>query len=78
MATEITCDRELDVKGHVCPRPMVMSMSALKAMAPGQILKIVANDSSTKHSLPALCERAGYKLIDQRDEVGEFIFIIQK
>jgi tRNA 2-thiouridine synthesizing protein A len=78
MSTNISVDRELDVKGFVCPRPMVMSMSALKAMSPGQVLKVVANDSSTKHSLAALCERANYKLLEQRDEMGEFIFFIQK
>ncbi len=78
MATESHIDRELDVKGLVCPRPMVMSMSALKAMSPGQVLKITANDSSTKHSIPALCERAGYKLVEQTEEMGAFIFIIQK
>ncbi len=78
MSIDVKIDRELDVKGLVCPRPMVMSMTNLKAMAPGQVLKIIANDSSTKHSLPALCERAGYKLLEQREEMGAFIFIIQK
>jgi len=78
MLTDIKCDRELDVKGLVCPRPMVMSMTNLKAMSPGQTIKITANDSSTKHSLPALCERAGYKLLEQKEELGSFIFIIQK
>ncbi|MHB8881612.1 MAG: sulfurtransferase TusA family protein [Thermodesulfovibrionales bacterium] len=78
MATDVKYDRELDVTGLVCPRPMVMSMSNLKAMSSGQVLKIIANDSSTKHSLPALCERAGYKLLEQQEESGSFIFIIQK
>lgn len=78
MTTDVKIDRELDVKGLVCPRPMVMSMTNLKAMSPGQVLKIIANDSSTKHSLPALCERAGYKLLEQQEELGSFIFIIQK
>lgn len=78
MAIDVKIDKEIDVKGLVCPRPMVMSMSALKAMTPGQVLKIIANDSSTKHSIPALCERAGYKLLEQQEEMGAFIFIIQK
>lgn len=78
MSTGLSIDRELDVKGLVCPRPMVMTMSALKTMTPGQILKITANDSSTKHSVPALCERAGYKLVEQLEEMGTFIFVIQK
>lgn len=78
MPTEVKIDRELDVKGLVCPRPMIMSMNTLKSMASGQVLKIIANDSSTKHSIPALCERAGYKLIELSEEGGTYIFIIQK
>lgn len=78
MPTEIRIDEELDVSGLVCPRPMIMTMNTLKKMAAGQVLKVIANDSSVKHSIPALCERAGYKLLEQREEGGAFIFIIQK
>ncbi|GBD98481.1 sulfurtransferase TusA [bacterium BMS3Abin07] len=78
MGTDIKIDNELDVKGFVCPRPMVMTMNILKKMESGQTLKLIANDSSTKHSIPALCERAGYKLIEETDEGGEVTFIIQK
>ncbi len=70
--------KRLDVKGLVCPRPMVMTMSMLKGMCAGETLEVRANDSSVKHSIPSLCERAGYKLLSQRDEGGEFIFLIQK
>lgn len=78
MNSLINIDEELDVSGLVCPRPMLMTMSALKKMAAGQVLKVTANDSSVKHSIPALCERAGYKLIEQKEEAGSFIFVIRK
>ncbi|MCL4492513.1 MAG: sulfurtransferase TusA family protein [Nitrospirae bacterium] len=78
MSTEIKADKVLDVKGLVCPRPMVMTMNTLKAMDKGQVIHVIANDSSTKHSIPALCERAGYKLVETKEEGGTFTFIIQK
>ncbi len=78
MSTGVNIDEELDVKGMVCPRPMVMTMTALKRMQSGQILKVTGNDSSVKHSIPALCERAGYTLLEQSEEMGAYIFIIQK
>ena len=77
-ADAVPVNKRLDVKGLVCPRPMVMTMSMLKAMCAGETLEVRANDSSVKHSIPSLCERAGYKLLSQRDEGGEFIFLIQK
>lgn len=78
MSTSINIDEELDVKGMVCPRPMVMTMTALKGMQSGQILKVTGDDSSVKHSIPSLCERAGYRLLEQSEELGTYIFVIQK
>jgi len=78
MNTEVRLDEELDVKGLVCPRPMVMTMSALKKLEKGGTLKVTANDSSVKHSIPSLCERAGYTLVEQSEEGGSYIFIIRK
>ncbi|MCL4536925.1 MAG: sulfurtransferase TusA family protein [Nitrospirae bacterium] len=78
MTTEAKIDKVLDVKGLVCPRPMVMTMNTLKTMEKGQVLHVLANDSSTKHSIPALCERSGYKLVEMKDEAGTISFIIQK
>lgn len=76
--SEVKVDKTLDVKGLVCPRPMVMTMNTLKAMEKGQVLHVIANDSSTKHTIPALCERAGYKLVEMKDESGNINFVIQK
>ncbi len=78
MGTEVKFDEEIDVKGLVCPRPMVMTMTALKRMERGRTLKVTANDSSVKHSIPSLCERAGYTLLEQSEEGGSYIFIIRK
>jgi tRNA 2-thiouridine synthesizing protein A len=75
---EFKIDKALDVIGMVCPRPMIMTMSTLKTMEKGQVLQVKANDSSTKHSIPALCERGGYKLLDMKDEAGTITFVIQK
>ncbi len=78
MSSVTSIDEELDVSGLVCPRPMIMTMNTLKKMSAGQVLKVTANDSSVKHSIPALCERAGYRLIEQKEEAGSFIFVIRK
>lgn len=76
--TGVSISKRLDVKGYVCPRPMVMTMNMLKNMGTGEVLEVTANDSSVKQSIPSLCERAGHKILSQKDEGGEFIFLIQK
>lgn len=78
MSADVKVDEFLDVKGLVCPRPMVMTMTALKKMEKGGTLRVTANDSSVKHSIPSFCERAGYTLLEQSEEGGSYIFVIRK
>ncbi len=75
---EVKIDKVLDVLGMICPRPMVMTMSTLKTLQKGEVLQVKANDSSTKHSIPSLCERGGYKLLEMKEEAGVITFVIQK
>lgn len=78
MSAEYKIDKVLDCKGMICPRPMVMTVGALKGMEKGQILQVITNDSSTKVSIPGLCERGGHKLLEIKEEAGTFIYIVQK
>ncbi|MEW6110068.1 MAG: sulfurtransferase TusA family protein [Nitrospirota bacterium] len=71
-------DKILDLKGLVCPRPMVITMSTMKTMERGQTLEVLCTDITTKNSIPALCERSGYKLLKLKDENGLVTFCIQK
>ncbi|HDZ62792.1 MAG TPA: sulfurtransferase TusA family protein [Nitrospirae bacterium] len=75
---DVRIDKVLDVKGLICPRPMIMTMSTLKSMVDGQVLKVICNDVTTKHSIPGLCERSAFKLLEMKDEDGLISFVIQK
>ncbi len=75
---DIVINKMLDVKGLICPRPMIMTMSTLKSMEKGQILRVICNDITTKHSVPSLCERSSFSLLEMKEENGIISFIIQK
>jgi len=74
----VRIDKVLDVKGLICPRPMIMTMSTLKSMGKGQVLRIISNDKTTKHSIPGLCERTGFRLLEMKEEDDMISFVIQK
>lgn len=74
----VVIDKVLDLKGFICPRPMIMTMSVLKSMEKGQVLQIICNDSTTKYSIPSLCERWDFRLLEMKEEDGVISFIIQK
>jgi TusA-related sulfurtransferase len=42
--TAIAADRELDVRGLVCPMPLVKARQTLDELEPGQVLKVLATD----------------------------------
>jgi len=75
---DVNIDILLDVKGLICPRPMVMTLSTLRSMEQGQVLKVICNDGTTKHSIPGLCERSGARLLKMKEENGIISFVIQK
>ena len=66
--------RRTGCKGLSCPRPMVVTMTALKKMDKGKTLKVTANDSSVKHSIPSFCQRSGYALMERSEENGSLLF----
>lgn len=53
--------RTIDVKGQVCPYPLIETKNALKALKRDQVLEIVTdNEPSVNETLPMLCEKKGY------------------
>ncbi len=71
-------DIELDVRGLVCPQPMLRTMKALKSMKTGQVLVVRATDSSTKDNIPALCRRTKSEILDMKELGGVYTFWIRK
>lgn len=71
-------DKTLDIKGLVNPRPTIITEHTLREMNPGQVLRVITNDVSTKRSIPELCKGRGYKLLELQEEAGALCFIIQK
>ena len=60
---EIKATTTLDTSGKCCPMPMVETTKAIKALAPGDILEIVATDVGTRRDIPSWCERSGHTLL---------------
>ncbi|MEW5763407.1 MAG: sulfurtransferase TusA family protein [Acidobacteriota bacterium] len=54
-------DALLDCLGLLCPLPVVRAAEALKALAPGQLLEVLADDQGVKADFPAFCRGAGHE-----------------
>lgn len=69
----------LDVKGAACPIPVVKTAKAMKTMAPGDLLEILATDPGVEPDMQAWTKQTGNELvsIDAQDG-GVFRVLIRK
>ena len=66
------CDEALlvDARGSLCPEPLVRTLRALNAAAPGQLLEVLTTDPMAELDLEALCARTGHQYLGAMTEAG--------
>lgn len=75
---EFTVTSTLDTSGKCCPMPIVETGKAMKGLAPGEILEIIATDKGTQKDIPSWCERTGQTLLSMTEENGVFHYHVRK
>ncbi len=68
----------LDVKGMNCPLPVLRANRALRTMAPGDRLRVLATDRATVADMQAYCRETGHALLAFSEEQGVFSFVIRR
>ena len=67
----------LDVKGMSCPLPVLRANRALRSMAPGDRLRVLATDRAAVADFQAFCRETGHALVAQGEDAGVFSFTIR-
>jgi len=68
----------LDVKGELCPMPVVKARLALDRLQAGQVIQVIATDPASCDDMPAFCRYQGHKLLEARSENGVYTYWVQK
>ena len=68
----------LDTSGLSCPLPVLKARKAMRAVAPGGRLRLLATDPASLRDVPAFCEAAGFELVEVEEEGGLFRFLLRK
>lgn len=68
----------LDVRGEICPYPMLKAMEALPRLAPGEALEVLTDHPPALQTIPAYTSRLGYR--SRIEEVGPGVWkvIVEK
>ena len=53
----------LDTQGLMCPEPVMMLHNAVRDMAAGELLQVLATDPSTQRDIPRFCQFLGHELL---------------
>ena len=68
----------LDVKGLLCPIPVLKARKVLSRMPAGAVLTVEATDPAAVIDFPHFCNETGHELVDQSLENGVYSFTIRK
>ena len=68
----------LDVKGMSCPLPVLRANKALRALEPGDRLRVLATDRAAVADFQAFCRETGHALVAQGEDNGVLSFTIRK
>ena len=71
-------DTFLDTKGLKCPLPVLRARKAMKPMAGGQVIEILATDPGSVQDFKSFCETTGDELLESSEADGVFTFRIRK
>lgn len=59
----MTHDLELDARGLLCPLPVLKARKAMKGLAPGQVLRLLATDPAAVVDVPHYARESGHALL---------------
>lgn len=68
----------LDTSGKCCPMPMIETNLAIKSLASGDILEIIATDPGTRNDIPSWCKRTGNTLLHTQEDGKFYRYYVSK
>jgi TusA-related sulfurtransferase len=71
MPESVAVARTLDTKGMLCPKPVIETSKAIKQVAVGQVLEVLATDPASKPDLEAWSKMTGHLLLSASEEAGQ-------
>ncbi|HEY1330767.1 MAG TPA: sulfurtransferase TusA family protein [Actinomycetota bacterium] len=74
----IVIAKTLDLKGLVCPLPIVKTAQAMKELKAGEVLEALATDPGSVPDFMAWCTSTGNELIERTEQDGIHRFLVRK
>ncbi len=69
---------ELDARGLLCPLPVLKARKRLGGLAPGQVLRMLADDPAAVIDVPHFCAESGHVLAATDSDGPAQVYFIRK
>jgi len=76
--TLVAINQLVDAKGLSCPMPIVKTAQAIKSVAPGGLIEVLATDPGSVKDFAAWARTTGHELIEQSVDGGIFRFVLRR
>lgn len=70
--------KTLDAKGLKCPMPIVRTAQAIKTMAPGELLEVLATDPGAVADFAAWSRTTGNQIVESSADGGVYRFVVRR
>lgn len=74
--TEI--DHTLDAIGLLCPLPVLKARKRMEPLAPGAVLRMLADDPAAIIDVPHFCHEAGHEFLGMEEAEAHQVYLIRK
>ena len=71
-------NQTLDARGLSCPMPIVKTAQAIKTVAPGALIEVLATDPGSVKDFAAWSRTTGNELVEQTADGGVFRFVLRR
>jgi tRNA 2-thiouridine synthesizing protein A len=77
MSTEMM--KKLDVRGEICPYPMMRTVSALKKLSPDErMLEVVTDHAPALDTIPTQAARLGFETVVEEAGASEWRLVLTR
>jgi len=75
---EVAVAQKLDLKGLVCPIPIVKVSQAIKQVQVGAVIEAYATDPGVLGDIPAWCKTSGNEMVSMERVDKGFRFLVRR
>jgi TusA-related sulfurtransferase len=74
----IEVSQHVDARGLSCPMPIVKTAQAIKTVASGELIEVLATDPGSTKDIAAWARTTGNELVEQSVDGAVFRFVLRR